>query len=97
MDKQLNFLWGEDAKRLLGMEDPMGYLVASEGWKLLGEIAQGMKQVRIDLLLAPSRPPGPSDEFLKGAIYGINLLLDTPKTIMSQAEDLHAERAKEIA
>jgi hypothetical protein len=91
------FLWGEDAKRLLSLEDPMGFLIKSEPWAKLKEIGEEQKRVRHEMLLSPRiRPEGPSDDFLKGAIFGINLLLSTPYQIMEAAKTLHGERAKDL-
>ncbi len=95
--RQGEFLWGEDAKRLLALEDPIGWLLSSDGWKELHKIGTEQANNRVEILLSSQpRPHGPSDDFLKGAIFGIRLLLGTPTTIMQQARELHEQRAKEI-
>ncbi len=79
------------------MEDDIGRLLASDGWKHLITISEAQVAARTEMLLSyEPRPHGPSDDFLKGAIYGIRLQLQTPQTIMQQAQELHAQRAEEI-
>lgn len=91
------FLHGEDAQRILAMEDDVGTLLASPGWKAISQIGDSQASLREQILLnwAP-RPAGPSDDFLKGVIFGIRLLLDTPRAIMEQAKELHEARAEEL-
>jgi hypothetical protein len=97
IDAKDEFLHGEDARRILDMEDHIGAMLASEGWKTLSTIGQEQANLRQTILMSwAPRPQGPSDDFLKGAIYGIRLLLDTPRAIMEQAQELHASRAEEL-
>lgn len=97
IDSRDNFLWGPDANRIIEMEDDIGRLLASDGWKRLQEIGTVQCDHRKELLLSyKPRPDGPSDDFLKGAIFGIRLILDTPAYIMEQARELHEARAEEI-
>lgn len=97
LHSQDEFLWGADAKRIIELEDPMGRLLADEGWKELSKIGHEQANLRQEILLSSrTRPEGPSDDFLKGAIYGIRLLLTTPHIIMEQAKQLHDERAEDL-
>lgn len=91
------FLHGEDARRILAMEDDIGRLLQSDGWKRISEIGAQQALLRQEVLLNwKPRPDGPSDDFLKGVIFGIRLLLETPRAIMEQAQELHAQRAEEL-
>ncbi len=97
VDPKDEFLHGEDAQRILKMEEAMGRMLASDGWKALSQIGDQQALLRQEVLLSwKPRVDGPSDDFLKGAIYGIRLILGTPSAIMEQAKELHEARAEEL-
>lgn len=73
----------------------MSSLVGHEGWAELQMISVEQIRTRVKILLGSSaqRPEGTaSDEYLKGVVYGIQLMLETPEIIIRQARELISGR-----
>lgn len=78
----------------------MSVMMATEGWKELQRIGEAQVRLREGIVLLPSHewPEGsPSLEFLKGALYGIRLIISTPARIVQQATELRHEKQDEDA
>jgi hypothetical protein len=85
----------DDEKQLVQTSRLMQDLKGLVAWQELERIGQAQIAVRREMLLLPehqqNREDGPSEEFLKGAIYGIDLILQTPSYIIRDAQGILEE------
>ena len=64
----------------------MKSLVETEGWRRMVEIAEKHVEVRKnEVLLTPTDHPG-QDNYLKGEIQGITVLMKIPEAVIAQAD-----------
>jgi hypothetical protein len=88
----------DDEQELLDLGELLEPMLASLPWQKLKEIGGAQAAIRENLVSLPEhewRKDGPSLEFLKGAVFGIRLILGTPESIVREATRTRHERQVE--
>lgn len=85
----------EETQRIVELADLLRPLLKSPGWDTVKRLAQSrVDEVMVTLALPlherDSKSQAPSDEYLRGAIYGLQFCFAQTGRILSEAERLTA-------
>lgn len=81
-----------DEREIMAQAAVFDELVNTDGWKLLFKLGKAQQQTHIGQMMSVSSSRD-MDQFRKGAVFGIEVLLGTPTGIFEHRKTIRAARA----